>query len=361
MMRTGLVGYGACIPKFRMAVEEIHKVWNNTVLEMLRGIQIEERAVLQPDEDTITLAVLAAKRALKQTRLSRDVVDSLYLGMGTSPWNSKASSMTVAEALGLRSNAFVADVQFSGKSATAALQMAMGLVGSGMAKYSMVIGSDTINRHVAPGDLYEYTASAGAMALILGGENIIAEIEDTASYGTDFSDFFRLEGERFIRMGGQDILALLDVGLIEHSVIVTKALLEQLGAESSDYAYAVFQAPFGFVPFAVGGAVGFTPQQIGPGLIAPKIGDCGAASSLLSLGAVLDIAQPGDRILVSAYGFGAGADAFSLRVTPEIEQTRGRAPTVRALLEDKKMVDYSTAAKFEYKYVRPAHAISAYI
>jgi len=65
MMRTGLVGYGACIPKFRMAVEEIHKVWNNTVLEMLRGIQIEERAVLQPDEDTITLAVLAAKRALK--------------------------------------------------------------------------------------------------------------------------------------------------------------------------------------------------------------------------------------------------------------------------------------------------------
>ena len=198
------------------------------------------------------------------------------------------------------------------------------------------------------------------MALILGNENVIAEIEGTTSYSTDFSDFFRLDGERYIRMSDQNIPALLDVGMIEHSATAVKALLRTLGAGPEEYDYAIFQAPYGFVPSTIGRAVGFGQHQIDPGLIAPKIGDCGAATSLLSLGSVLDIALPGQRILVSAYGFGAGADAFSLKVTPSIEQVRGKVPTVRALLEDKKMVDYATAAKFEYKYVRPEHAISTY-
>ena len=360
-MQIGLVGYGACIPRHRIAVKDIFDVWNNTVLEMLKGIKIEERAVLQPDEDTITMAVLAAKRALKQSGLAPEQIDSLYLGTGTSPWDSKASAMTVAEALGLRPNIFIADVQFSGKSATAAMQMAMGLIGSGMTKFSMVIGSDTINRHVAPGDLYEYTACAGAVALIIGSDRIIAEIEGTASYGTDFSDFFRQEGSRFIRMGGQDIPALLDMGLIEHSVIAAKALFHKLGTKPSDYSYAVFQAIYGFVPFAIGGALGFSPQQIGPGVIAPMIGDCGAATSLLSLGSVLDIAKPGDSVFLSAYGFGAGSDAFSLKATPSIVETRGKSPAVRQLLEDKQLVSYGTALKFEYKLLRPENAASPYV
>jgi 3-hydroxy-3-methylglutaryl CoA synthase len=352
---AGIIGYGGYIPFTRIKVEEIHKAWRNTSLEKLKNVlMVNERAVLQPNEDTITLAVAAAKGALEQGGVNREKIDALFLGTCTNPYDSRPSITVIAEAIGTRSNFIGGDIQFSGKSGTTAIQVCLGLIKSGMAKVGLAIASDTINRHTCPGRFYEYTASAGSAAFLLGQEDPLAEITGTSSYSSDFSDFFRVEGDRYIQnIGlGAEIFPAWEVGFVDHTVHASETLMKEMNLKPRDYSFAIFQQPYGFAPFAIGERLGFTKEQIEPGVIAPMIGDCGAASSLLGLVQVLDYAKRGQRIFLASYGFGAGSDALSLEVTPALETKRPKVPLSKYLYEKKTLVDYATACRLEYKYMQ---------
>jgi 2-acetylphloroglucinol acetyltransferase len=352
---AGIIGYGAYIPFTRIKVEEIHKVWRNTSLEKLKNVlMVHERAVLQPNEDTITLAVAAAKEALSQSGMEREKIDAIFLGTCTNPYDSRPSVTILSEAIGSSPQFIGADIQFSGKSGTTAIQVCLGLINSGMAKAGLAVASDTINRHTCPGRAYEYTASAGAAAFLLGREEPVAEIMGTISYASDLADFFRVEGERYIQNigAGGELFPAWEIGFVDHVQHASEALMSQLKLKPQDYRYAVFQQPYGFAPFTVGERLGFTKEQIEPGVVAPMIGDCGAASSLLGLVAVLDRAKKGDKIFLASYGFGAGSDALSLEATSALEAKRRKVPLSTYLLEKKSYVDYATACRLEYKYMQ---------
>lgn len=62
----GIVGYGAYIPRNRIKVEEIAKVWGADAPSYKRGLMLEEKSVPSPDQDTIAMSVEAAKNALKR-------------------------------------------------------------------------------------------------------------------------------------------------------------------------------------------------------------------------------------------------------------------------------------------------------
>ena len=66
---------------------------------------------------------------------------------------------------------------------------------------------------------------------------------------------------------------------------------------------------------------------------------------------MLDVAEPGSRIFVTAFGSGAGSDSFSVKVTKEINKIQGLAPTVAELLEDPIYLDYALYAKHKNKIV----------
>ena len=73
---------------------------------------------------------------------------------------------------------------------TAAMQAAMGFVGSGMAKYALSIGMDTAQGR--PGDALEYTAAAGGAAVLIGpADEAVALINSSYSFVTDTPDFWR--------------------------------------------------------------------------------------------------------------------------------------------------------------------------
>lgn len=351
---AGITGYGAAIPYNRIGVEEIHRVWRNTSLDRIKNVlKVNERAVLQPSEDTITLAVEAARRAVEHAGVRAEGIDALFLGTGTNPYDSRPAATVLSQALGTGPRFLGGDVQFSGKSGSTAVQICLGLVNSRMAKLGLAVGADTINRHTSPGRFYEYTASAGAAAFVVGAAEPLAEIVGTASYASDLSDFFRVEGERYIQnigVGGE-LYPAWEIGFVDHVRGAVEALWKETGHQPRDYRYAVFQQPFGFAPFTIGERLGFSREQVEPGVIAPAIGDCGAASALLGLVHVLDGARPGERILVATYGFGAGSDALSLEVTPVIEGKRPAVPLAR-LLERKCLVDYATACRLEYKFLQ---------
>ena len=63
-MQYGIVGYGAYIPRFRIKVEDIAKVWGDDANAIKNGIGVFEKSVPDKDEDTITISVEAARNAI---------------------------------------------------------------------------------------------------------------------------------------------------------------------------------------------------------------------------------------------------------------------------------------------------------
>jgi hydroxymethylglutaryl-CoA synthase len=60
---AGIIGYGAYIPRNRIKVEEISKIWGADAPSYKRGLGLEEKSVPSPDQDTITMSVEAARKA----------------------------------------------------------------------------------------------------------------------------------------------------------------------------------------------------------------------------------------------------------------------------------------------------------
>ncbi|KAB8141496.1 hydroxymethylglutaryl-CoA synthase [Chloroflexia bacterium SDU3-3] len=342
-LAVGVIGYGAYIPRYRIAAKEIARIWtaNNG------GVPVDSKSVPGPDEDTITMSVEAGRNALARAGIGAQQLAAVWIGSESHPYAVKPSGTVVAEALGTTPFISAADYEFACKAGTEAMTAAIGMVGSGMASYALAIGADTAQGR--PGDALEYTAAAAAAGLVLGpAESALATIEATCSYVDDTPDFFR-RAERPYPVHGNRFTA--EPAYFSHIRGAANALLEQLGTKPADYTYAVFHQPNARFPQVAAKQLGFTPQQLAPGLLAGRIGNSYSASALLGLSATLDVAQPGDTIFVTSYGSGAGSDAFVLHVTDAIVARRELAPLTSAYLDREQFIDYALYAKWRGKLV----------
>ena len=343
---VGIITYGAYIPRYRIKVEEIARVWGANAAEISGGLGVFEKAVPDYDENTATFAVEAARAALARRAVDVSEIRAVYVGSESHPYAVKPTAVTVGEAIGATPVMTAADYEFACKAGTAAIQTSMGLVASGMMKYSVAIGADTAQG--APGDALEYTAAAGGAAYIIGNDDPIAEINDTCSFTSDTPDFWRREGEDYPRHGGR---FSGEPGYFKHVESAAKMMMERRGTRPSDYDYAVFHQPNAKFPQKAAKTLGFTPEQIKTGLLAPRLGNTYSGAVPLGLAAILDVAKPGDRIFVTSYGSGAGSDAFDITVTEAIldKIDRSKAPSVESMLAKKKYLDYAVYARHKGK------------
>ncbi|ADN35326.1 hydroxymethylglutaryl-CoA synthase [Methanolacinia petrolearia DSM 11571] len=348
---VGIITYGAYIPRFRIKTEEIARVWGANGAEIAAGLGVKEKAVPDLDEDTLTISVNAARFALERRSVNPDEIGAIYVGSESHPYAVKPTAATVGEAIGATPVMTAADYEFACKAGTAGIQTCMGLVKSGMIKYGIAIGADVAQG--APGDALEYTAAAGGAAFVIGDKDPIAEINHTCSFTTDTPDFWRREGQGYPRHGGR---FSGEPAYFKHIQGAAKMMLEYMGTKPSDYDYAVFHQPNAKFPRNVSAMLGFTSEQIKPGLAVPRLGNTYSGAVPVGLSATLDIAKPGDRIFVTSYGSGSGSDAFDITVTDKIETliNRKAAPSVEDLLNHKKYVDYAVYAKHKGKIVRAA-------
>ena len=344
-MKIGIVSYGAYIPQYRIKTEEIAKVWGANAKSIIDGLMVFEKSVPDMDEDTITISVEAARSAMTRAKIDPKDIGAIYVGSESHPYAVKPSGTIVGEAIGAGpGNLTVADFEFACKAGTAAMQACMGLVRSGMIKLGVAIGSDVSQG--APGDALEYTAAAGGVAYVIGSNDLAAEIEDTYSYTTDTPDFWRREGMPYPEHGGR---FTGEPGYFKHVTSAANGLMEKLGTKPEDYDYAIFHQPNGKFPTKVAKTLGFTAWQIKPGLVVPRLGNTYSGSCMMGLAATLDVAKPGDRIFMTAFGSGAGSDAFSMTVADGIDEIRNGAPSVEELLADPIYVDYATYARHKNK------------
>jgi hydroxymethylglutaryl-CoA synthase len=194
--------------------------------------------------------------------------------------------------------------------------------------------------------MLENTAAAGGAAYLIGSRDLVAEIEGFYSFTTDTPDFWRRDGMPYPEHGGR---FTGEPAYFKHVTSAAKGLMERLATEPKDYDYAVFHQPNGKFPVRVAKMLGFTKEQIEPGLVVPMIGNTYSASSLIGLAATLDIAPPGSRIFMTSFGSGAGSDAFSFSVTDKINEIRFTAPSVRDYIGNAQYLDYAMYAKHKGK------------
>ena len=337
----GIVSYGTYIPKFRIKPSQIATAWGKDVQEIEKSLGIMEKAVASYDEDAITLAIEAGSNALTAGKIDPKSIGGITIGSESHPYAVKPSSTTVAEILGMGTDYLAADLEFACKAGTAGIQLLSGLISQGKSRYCLAIGSDVAQSK--PSDVLEYTASSAACALILGKDDIIANILDFTSFSSDTPDFWRKDTEKFPSHGGR---FTGEPSYFAHILGASQRLFKQAKMKPTDFDHVVFHMPNAKFPKEAAKKLGFTPKQLEAGFVVEDIGNPYSASSMVGLTAVLDIAKPGDKIFMCSYGSGAGSDAFAFEVTKNISQyQRLNKSTVAKQIKNKEYIDYSLIAK----------------
>jgi len=345
-----VTGWGSYIPRYRVAAEEIAKVWGKSAKHFKEDLLIDEKAVAGMDEDVATIAVEAAKNAIMRAGIAPSDLGAVFVGSESKPYAVKPTGTIVAEAIGATPWLLSADLEFACKAGTEALQCCIGLVGSGMINYGMAIGADTAQG--APADALEFSAGCGGTAIIMGrGDKVtdpVAKLEASVSFVTDTPDFWRRPKKDY---PSHAEAFTGEPAYFQHIVSAGRMLMEELHLRPEDFTHAVFHQPNGKFPIRAAKILGFKKEQIEAGFLVPHIGNLYAGSSVTGLSAVFDVAKPGDRIFLASFGSGAGSDAFCFTVCDGIVSKRDRAPGIADYIRRKKNLEYAIYAKMRRKIV----------
>lgn len=301
---TGILSFGAYIPRHRLQRSAIHAA-NGWFAGGLRGLAKGERATANWDEDTLTMAVEAARDTL--AGFDRADVGSLSLASTSLPFVDRLNSGVVKEALTLADTTGAFDVTGGQRVATSALIQAMDAAKGGARPHLALASEMRLSRPASEAEMNQGDAAAG---LLVGQGDVVARFVGSHSTTIDFVDHFRMSGEdfdytweaRWIRDEGY-------TGMIGDALKDAFAALD-VAADT----IARFIVPITARGVAEGLAkrAGIKPEAVADRLAA-TVGDSGVAHPFLLLAAALEDAKAGETIVL--IGFGQGVDVLVFEAT----------------------------------------------
>lgn len=300
----GITGFGAYIPRLRMqrsAIAAAHK-W---MAPGLRAAAKGQRSFCSWDEDSVTMAVEAARDALPAG--GRQRIGKLILASTTLPFADMLNASLVSAALGLPQALRSMDVGQSQRAGTSALLAALREMGGD----ALVIASDCPSGK--PASVQEIGFGAGAAAFTLGVEGVVAKLLVASSTTATFVDHFRSSDNKYDYFWEERWIR--DEGYLKLVPPTVAAALADAGLKPEDIQHFVMPCPFKGVTSAVAKTLGLKAGCEADAL-EENCGYTGAAHGLLMLAQVLETARPGALVLL--VGFGQGCDALVFRVTDAI-------------------------------------------
>jgi len=293
---AGIARYGSYVPYFRVARAAI-------------GAGRGERAVASYDEDSVSMAVEAAREPVR----SGGAPDALIFATTNPPYVEKLNASTIQAALSLPETLRSIELGGAPRMGLGALLLGIDLATTG--QRTLVATADVMIG--APGGARESQGGDAAAAFMTAPDDeACAVCVARASATTEVLDSWRLPEDRFVRQWeerfGAEVLApvLLDT--------VTRAL-QQAAIEPTDLATVIVDAPNARAAARLPRALGLKPEQLADSL-ATSVGRAGAAHAGLLLARALDTAKVGDRILVASLA--DGCDAAIFEVTQRIDAAR---------------------------------------
>lgn len=327
---VGITAYGAYIPFNRLERRRLAEAFGEPSLP-------GEKAVANYDEDSVTMAVEAARDCLTGIR-PRDL-DGVYFATTTPPYVEKQSATTIAAALDTADLVRTADFTSTLRAGSTALLSAADAVKSG-ARHVLVAAADC--RLGAARGQHEQLFGDGAAALVIGRENLLAEIEGSCTVAGDVLTQWRDVTDRFVRAWEDRFVITRG-----YSPLVTKALTTLAGRlkiTPGEISKLVLYAPSPRYQAGTALSLGFEQSQIEDGLFS-TVGLTGTAHAPLMLAAALEQAAPGDRILMVT--FGEGVDAVLLRVTDNIKKFAPKHGVSKLLQSKKTSLSYQNYLRWK--------------
>ncbi|WP_281647825.1 hydroxymethylglutaryl-CoA synthase [Parendozoicomonas sp. Alg238-R29] len=310
------------------------------------GLGQERMGVPAQDEDIVTLAANAARPLINSD--NRENITTVLFATESSIDQSKAAGVYVQRLLGLGSNCRIVELKQACYSATAALQMACGLVARKPESQVLVLASDIARYGFdTPG---EATQGCGAIAFIVkANPRLLAVHAETGCYSEDVMDFWRPN--------------YMDTALVDgkySTIIYLKALRQSWknyheagGLDFGDFSRFCYHLPFTkmgekahrklAVTNGVSMDVELLEKQIGSGLLYNRqIGNSYSASLYIGLLSLLENDQEdlsGQNVGLFSYGSGCVGEFFSVTVQPGYKQYSRRVQHVD-MLETRQELDY---------------------
>jgi len=205
------------------------------------GLGQQQMSIACPPEDTVHLAINAAKKALERFAISPDEIGMLVVGTESGVDHSKPVAVYVHQALGLPSNCISYETKHACFGAMAAISAAGDWLISGRAKNrkALIIAADIAN--YALYSAAEPTQGAGAVAMVISDQPTLVSFDRaTAGYFThNVMDFWRpLYAKEALTDGHYSIECYLDA--LTHTLMDAKPGLPRL----SDLAACLYHVPF---------------------------------------------------------------------------------------------------------------------
>jgi 3-oxoacyl-[acyl-carrier-protein] synthase-3 len=141
----GILGTGAYVPERVLTNKELEKLVDTTDAWIVERSGIRERRIAAPEEDSVTMAVMASRQALAKAGIAPEQLSYIILGTNTPPHFFPAGAIQVQDALGVNGCLAAFDIQAGCTGFNYALYLAERLVAP-EGKYALVIGSDTNSR-----------------------------------------------------------------------------------------------------------------------------------------------------------------------------------------------------------------------
>lgn len=330
-MSIGITGFGAYIPRLRLSRQAVVAA-NAWYAPELKGKGKGHRAMANWDEDSITMAVAAARDALGGQD-QQGAVREILLASCSLPFAERLNATVVGEALNLGEYISAADITGSQCAALAGLAQALASAATAPGEVLLTAAD---NRRSRAASAQELDYGDGAAALLLGRDNVIAEVLGQAALSVDFIDHFRLAGREIDYYGEERWVR--DEGVSRFMPQVIQRVLADSGVSAEAIDHFIFPTSLSRMEAQLAQACGIRPEAVADGLAA-EVGNTGTAHGLLMLAQVLEKAQPGQLIVLAQ--FGSGARAFVLRVTEGISRFAPRRGVTGWLERGREELNYT--------------------
>lgn len=179
MIKSIITGVGGYLPEKILTNFDLEKMVETSDAWIKERTGIQSRHIASEDQTTSSLAILAAKDALKNAGIDGSEIDLIILATTTPDDTTPATAMRVQAELGAV-NAFAFDVQAACSGFMYALSVADKFIKTKSVKTALVIGAETLSRIVDWKDRNTCVLFGdGAGAVIVRGEESTGEKDES--------------------------------------------------------------------------------------------------------------------------------------------------------------------------------------